>query len=86
MSVESDVRATPVATGNPVLIGLTGFLPAGLTLGLWLVGYLPATGLGGMVPAVWGSAGIFLLVAAIWAGRIGGSAVAAILGSFGHSG
>ncbi|MHA6792808.1 acetate uptake transporter family protein [Pseudonocardia bannensis] len=91
MSVESDVQpgAAPVETapavpaGNPALLGLPTFLPGGITLGLWLVGYLDTATLpGGMTAAVTFSAGLFLLVACIWAARIGQSAVAGIFGTF----
>jgi uncharacterized protein len=77
--------AEPVAApaGNPVLLGLITFLPSGLTLGLWFVGYLDTTTLpGGMIPALALSAGLFMLIATVWAGRVGASTVAAIFGVF----
>jgi uncharacterized protein len=92
MSVESDVQsgahAAPApapapAAGNPALLGLMTFLPSGITLGLWFVGYLDtATEAGGMIPIVSLSAGLFLMVAAIAALRGGASTVAAIFGVF----
>lgn len=88
MSVVSDVQPevqAPAAApaGNPALLGLPTFLPGSITLGLWLVGYLDtATLAGGMIPAVTISAGLFLLVACVWATRIGQSAVAGIFGTF----
>lgn len=90
MSVERDVQqaagvsapAAAVPTGNPALLGLATFLPGALSLGLWLVGYLPAADLGGIVPTLWFSSGLFLLISSIWATRLGSSAVAAILGVF----
>jgi succinate-acetate transporter protein len=87
MSVESDVRgahaATEQATANPALLGLPTFLPGGITLGLWLVGYLDTATLpGGMVAASVFASGVFLLVACVWAARVGQSAVAAIFGTF----
>jgi uncharacterized protein len=92
MSVESDVQSgTPASeaaaaapvTGNPALLGLMTFLPSGFTLGLWFVGYLDtATLAGGMIPIVSLSAGLFLMIAAIWAGRLAQSTVAAIFGVF----
>ncbi|GAA1877011.1 hypothetical protein GCM10009836_68030 [Pseudonocardia ailaonensis] len=93
MSVESDVQAgahaaaepqapaAPVA--NPALLGLITFLPSGITLGLWFVGYLDTAKLpGGMIPIVSISAGLFLLVSTIWAGRVAANTVAAIFGVF----
>jgi succinate-acetate transporter protein len=98
MSVESDVhsgahaadqqpglseRAAAAPAGNPVLLGLFAFLPAGITLGLWFLGYLDTATLGGgMIPITGIMAGVFMAISAIWAGRVGASAVAAILGLF----
>lgn len=91
MSVDSDQQLdTTTATtapaapvGNPALLGLPTFLPGAITLGLWLIGYLDtATLAGGMIPAVTISAGLFELVACVWAARIGQSAVAGIFGTF----
>ncbi|MBN9098420.1 MULTISPECIES: GPR1/FUN34/YaaH family transporter [unclassified Pseudonocardia] len=91
MSVESDVQsgahasaepaaAAPVA--NPALLGLATFLPGAISLGLWLVGYLPAASVGGIVPAVVFSSGLFLLVSTVWCSRIGNGLVGAIFGIF----
>jgi succinate-acetate transporter protein len=98
MSVDSDVQVAsdiPVAAdvqeaeapaqagGNPLLLGLLTFLPGALTLGLWYVGYLDTANLpGGMIPAVTISAGLFELIACVWAARIGASVVAAAFGVF----
>ncbi|MGQ0482724.1 MAG: GPR1/FUN34/YaaH family transporter [Pseudonocardia sp.] len=74
---------TPAPAGNPALLGLMTFLPAGITLGLWLVGYLDTAALpGGMIPVCMFSAGLFLLVSAAWAGRLAANTVAAIFGVF----
>jgi hypothetical protein len=73
--------AEPV--GNPSLLGLMTLLPSGITLGLWFVGYLDtATLAGGMIPAVALSAGLFQLIAALWAARLAANCVAAIFGLF----
>lgn len=79
--------AAPVAAalpaGNPALLALIAFLPSGLTLGLWFVGYLDTATLGGgMIPALALSAGLFMLVATVWSARIGASTLAAIFGAF----
>lgn len=80
--VAAEVAAAP-PVGNPALLGLLTFLPSGVTLGLWFVGYLDTATLGGgMIPIVGLSAGLFLLVASIWAGRLAQNAVAAIFGVF----
>jgi uncharacterized protein len=89
MTVGSDVRAAHAATertastANPALLGLPAFLPGGITLGLWLVGYLDTAALpGGMIAAALFASGLFLLVACVWAARVGQSAVAGIFGTF----
>ncbi|MGH3628154.1 MAG: GPR1/FUN34/YaaH family transporter [Sciscionella sp.] len=73
--------AAPV--GNPAMIALPTFLVGGITLGLWLVGYLPSALAGGMIPAVLIAAGLGVSFSAIWAARLGQSAVASIFGIFG---
>jgi succinate-acetate transporter protein len=76
-------EASATTGGNPALLGLPALLPGSLTLGLWLIGYLDtATLAGGMVPAITSSSGLFLLVACIWAARVGQGAAAAIFGTF----
>jgi succinate-acetate transporter protein len=92
MSVESDVQAgahaaaEPAAAApapNPALLGLITFLPSGVTLGLWFLGYLDTATLpGGMIPIVSLSAGLFLLIASVWAAWVAANAVAAIFGVF----
>lgn len=84
-SAEAEVAAAApaVPAGNPALLGLMTFLPAGITLGLWFVGYLNTAKFGGgMIPIVSLSAGLFLLVAAVWAARLAQNTVAAIFGVF----
>lgn len=91
-SHRADGAAAPVApapaapalpAGNPALLALITFLPSALTLGLWFIGYLDTARLpGGMIAILALSAGLFMLVATVWAGRIGASTVAAIFGVF----
>jgi succinate-acetate transporter protein len=87
--VRSDVRQVPTttttaqATADPTLLGLPAFLPGGVTLGLWLVGYLDTAALpGGMIAAAVFASGLFLLVACVWAVAVRQSAVAGVLGTF----
>jgi uncharacterized protein len=75
--------APALPAGNPALLALITFLPSALTLGLWFIGYLDTARLpGGMIATLALSAGLFMLVATVWAGRIGASTVAAIFGVF----
>ncbi|MCF7553215.1 GPR1/FUN34/YaaH family transporter [Pseudonocardia sp. WMMC193] len=93
MTVESDVQTgahaapeapvAPAPAGNPALLGLITFLPSGVTLGLWFLGYLDTAALpGGMIPIVSLSAGLFLMISAVWAARLAANTVAAIFGVF----
>lgn len=89
MSTEADIesqapaQAAPAPAPNPLLLGLMVFIPAGITLGLWLVGYLDTVALGGgMIPVVSLCAGVFMLVATAWAARAAANTVAAVFGVF----
>lgn len=76
------VAAAPPA-GNPALIALPTFLVGGISLGLWLFGYLPRDLPGGLIAAVFFVNGIGVWVGALWAARLGQSAVAGIFAIFG---
>lgn len=80
-AIEAEPAAAPVA--NPALMGLITFIPAGITLGMWFIGALDTTALpGGMIPVVTFSAGLFMLLTAVSALRVGDSVTAAIFGLF----
>lgn len=86
MSVDSETTtSTAVAAppANPGLLGLPCFVAGGIGLSLYLLGYLPATGLGALVPLVLFVPGLGLTIAGIWAMRAGQSAVGSIFGIFG---
>jgi Predicted membrane protein len=85
MSVDSEISSgTAVAAppANPGLLGLPCFVVGGIGLSLYLLGYLPATGLGTLVPITLFVPGLGLALAAIWAMRAGQSAVGSIFGVF----
>ncbi|MCW2633533.1 MAG: hypothetical protein JWR88_2495 [Pseudonocardia sp.] len=85
---ETDVRAAAAAEAaaaagnNPVLLGIPCFVVGGLTLGLFLLGYQPDGGAGPVLTNAIFVAGLGLLIAAIWAIRVGAGAVAGIFGVF----
>ncbi|AEA23659.1 acetate uptake transporter family protein [Pseudonocardia benzenivorans] len=90
MTVENEAQAAAVEApaaappaGNPSLLALPTFLVGSITLGLWLVGYLPTALPGGLIAAVFFASGIGVLASGLWAARIGQSAVAGIFGMFG---
>ncbi|MBP2365914.1 GPR1/FUN34/YaaH family transporter [Pseudonocardia parietis] len=81
--VDNPPTATAPPTANPALMGLICFLPSGITLGLWFVGYLHTAALpGGMIPILTFSAGLFLFLATAASLRAGDSVTAAIFGVF----
>jgi succinate-acetate transporter protein len=85
---ETDVQAAAAAEAaaaagnNPVLLGIPCFVVGGLTLGLFLLGYQPDGGAGPLLTNAIFVAGLGLLIAAIWAIRVGAGAVAGIFGVF----
>ncbi|MFC4947051.1 GPR1/FUN34/YaaH family transporter [Pseudonocardia sp. GCM10023141] len=88
MSVDSETTSSTAAVAaappaNPGLLGLPCFVAGGIGLSLYLLGYLPATGLGALVPIVLFVPGLGLIISGIWAMREGQSAVGSIFGLFG---
>nr|AEI99548.1 hypothetical protein [Pseudonocardia sp. ENV478] len=75
--------AHAVAVGNPMLVALPTFLVGSITLGLWLVDYLPTALPGGLVAGVFFASGVGVILGATWAARLGQSAVAGVLATFG---
>lgn len=69
-------------TGNPALVGLPAFLVGAVALGLVLTGFAPAGAVGASIPIIATATGIGLVFAALWAARIGQSAVAAVFSIF----
>lgn len=90
MSVESDTAGAHAAAAappappapNPTAMGLVTFIPGGVILGLWFVGYLPAGLAGGMIPIILFCTGLFELITTVIAIRAGQNAVGAIFGIF----
>jgi succinate-acetate transporter protein len=79
----AEPAAAPAPAGNPSLVALPTFLVGGISLGLWLFGYLPRDLPGGLIAAVFFVNGIGVWVGALWAARLGQSAVAGIFAIFG---
>jgi uncharacterized protein len=72
----------PPQTGDPLMIGLPAFIVGSIALGLALVGYVPLTALGAVLPVLLAATGFGLAIAAIWAAALGQSAVASVLAIF----
>ena len=69
-------------TGNPALVGLPAFMVGAVALGLVLTGFAPAGAAGASIPIIATATGIGLVFAAVWAARVGQSAVAAVFSIF----
>jgi succinate-acetate transporter protein len=78
--VEAQAPADP--GGDPAMIGVPTFVIGSIALGLSLVGFLPAGAQAGALPIIIACTGVGQLVAALWAARLGQSAVASIFGIF----
>ncbi|KAA9150416.1 hypothetical protein FPZ12_041200 [Amycolatopsis acidicola] len=70
------------AGGDPLIIGLPIFAVGSLALGMALIGVIPATALGAVVPIVLLGTGLFLLVVTVWAALLAQTMVAGITGTF----
>ena len=75
-------RVVVGAGGDPLILGLPIFAVGALALGMVLVGFLPATALGAIVPIVLFGTGLYLAVATVWAAVLGLTIVAGITGTF----
>src|SRR5882757_8338318 len=78
--------AAPVVgplAGDPSMLGLGSFIVGSVALGLGLVGVVPAGVLGAPLAIILAATALGLLLAAVWAGAVGQSAVAAVFGIFG---
>jgi succinate-acetate transporter protein len=78
-SVAEQATVGPL-TGDPAILGVPTFVVGSVMLGLALINYNPATG--AALPIIIMATGIGQLIAAVWAGALGQSAVAAIFGIF----
>ena len=74
--------AAAAAAGDPGMIALPGFIAAATALGLVLTGFAPATATGASIPIIMTAGGFALLIAALWAARLGQNANAAVFGIF----
>ena len=75
--------AAPAAEmGDPGMLALPAFVAGTTALGLVNVGFVPATASGASIPIVMTAGGTGLLVAALWAARLGQNANAGVFGIF----
>jgi succinate-acetate transporter protein len=82
----SEPAAAPVVgpmAGDPAMLGLGSFIVGSVSLGLALVGVVPAGVLGAPLAVILAATALGLLMATIWCAALGQSAVAAVFGIFG---
>jgi succinate-acetate transporter protein len=81
--VEHEAEAEAPVSGDPAALGLPCFVVGSLSLGLALVGVVPATALGAAVPIILTATAVGLFLATIWAALLHQTAVASVFGIFG---
>src|SRR5215469_9140271 len=69
--------------GDPAALGLPCFIVGSVSLGLALVGVVPATAVGAAVPIILTATAVGLFLATIWSASLGRTAVASVFGIFG---
>ena len=78
----AEAPASGPLIGDPMALGLPCFIAGSVSLGLALVGVVPATALGAALPIILTATSIGLFLATIWAASLGQSAVASVFGIF----
>jgi uncharacterized protein len=85
-ATEPPVAPEPAASGplvgDPMALGLPCFIAGSVSLGLALVGVVPAAAVGAALPIILASTAIGLFLATIWSASLGQSAVASVFGIF----
>jgi len=79
---EAPAVAGPLA-GDPMALGLPCFIAGSVSLGLALVGVVPAADVGAALPIILTATSIGLFLATIWSAVLGQTAVASVFGIFG---
>ncbi|HEY0932152.1 MAG TPA: GPR1/FUN34/YaaH family transporter [Trebonia sp.] len=86
MAQEPPPAPEPAASGplvgDPMALGLPCFIAGSVSLGLALVGVVPAAAVGAALPIILASTAIGLFMATIWSASLGQSAVASVFGIF----
>src|SRR3984885_6432949 len=68
--------------GDPMALGLPCFIAGSVSLGLALVGVVPAAAVGPPLPIILAATAVGLFLATIWSASLGQSAVASVCGIF----
>src|SRR6202522_2666240 len=79
----AEAAASGPLVGDPMALGLPCFIAGSVSLGLALVGVVPAAAVGAALPIILAATSIGLFMATIWSASLGQSAVASVFGIFG---
>jgi hypothetical protein len=82
LPAEEPAAATGFSAGDPQILGLPIFVVGSLALAFSLVGYVPATAAGIVVPVIFAATGVGLVISTLWAAGLGQTMVAAVFGLF----
>jgi uncharacterized protein len=84
--VEAPPAAQPPTSGplvgDPTALGLPCFIAGSVSLGLALIGVVPASAIGAALPIILTATSIGLFLAMIWSAALGQTAVASVFGIF----
>jgi uncharacterized protein len=78
----SEASGSGPLLGDPMALGLPCFIAGSVSLGLALVGVVPAAAVGAALPIILASTAIGLFMATIWSASLGQNAVASVFGIF----
>src|ERR1700760_4011488 len=79
---ETAAAASGPLVGDPMALGLPCFIAGSVSLGLGLVGVVPAAAIGAVIPIILAATAVGLFLATIWSASLGQSAVASVFGIF----
>lgn len=80
--VHHDPPPPPAAGGDPAILGLPIFAAGSIALGLVLVGFVSDAAAGAPLAIIFAGTGLGLVLATVWAARIGQTMVAGVFGLF----
>ncbi len=81
-SPATQAAASGPLLGDPAALGLPCFIAGSVSLGLALVGVVPAAAIGAALPIILTATSIGLFLATIWSASLGQTAVASVFGIF----
>jgi succinate-acetate transporter protein len=82
VAAEPEAAASGPLVGDPMALGLPCFIAGSVSLGLALVGVVPAAAVGAALPIILTATSVGLFLATIWAASLGQNAVASVFGIF----